>query len=221
MIPISEVFISRQGEGVRAGLRTLFLRVSGCNLVEEHNSPCQYPCDTDYAWYRKQGKMFEVSDIVEQVKMACLVNNINEVCLTGGEPLFHEEIKELTYWLSRWYNLSIETNGSLPIWRDDHIMWSLDIKCPSSGNHQYNNYDNLALLGRKDQVKFIVADQNDIEFAKKVLSGVCFASIVFQPSWKKLSLGELWNMLDDKDLPQCRIGTQLHKIAFPIRKKGV
>lgn len=213
-IPLAESpFVSRQGEGLKTGLRTIFVRISGCNLADLHNSPCQY-CDTSYAWYAKDAKLLlTVDELKQAIDQLATTTKAKEICLTGGEPLSTHGIDELIYWLKRSYNLSIETNGSLPIWSDNHIMWSMDLKCSSSGNEQYNNYDNLKLLTRNDQVKFVIQNKHDFKFATYYTKArVLFANVIFQPAWGKLSPSKLSSWMDeDNDLSHVRLGSQMHK----------
>ena len=225
MLPITEVFISIQGEGYKVGLPTIFVRVAGCNFVldkENGSHPCTY-CDSDYAWNPPEDKItyMEPEEVKEQLKMICMKTQIKEICLTGGEPLcFPDAVKQL---ITRWYNISIETNGSLPIWKSQECAWSMDMKCPSSGNSEYNNYDNLKELLETDQVKFVIGNREDFDFAREiVLSMPVFTNIIFQPVWKKLKLSKLikWT-LQDKNLHSVRIGTQLQKHAWPRKKRRV
>ena len=217
-IPISDIYIGLQGEGIKTGRRTIFVRVAGCNFAIDGH-PCQYPCDTKYAWYPKQGKPYTMDSLIDKVANMSLVNNIKEICLTGGEPLSVPGIRGLIKYL-RGYNLLVETNGSYLIWRNE-CAWSLDIKCPGSGNDRYNNYDNLRLLTPKDQVKFVIANREDYEFAKKVRNGyVCMTNVIFQPAWKILEPRVLaeW-IIDDKF--DVILGLQQHKIIWGSRRRKV
>ena len=133
MIPINEIFISPQGEGIKTGLMTIFIRVSGCSYAEH---PCSY-CDTSYAWYPESGLKSTVERILQNIEPILLRTGVKEICLTGGEPLlYYPEIKSLIHYLGKRYSLSVETNGGHLIWKED-CMWSHDIKCPSSNNAEY------------------------------------------------------------------------------------
>jgi len=221
-IPISETFISPQGEGITVGLMTLFIRVAGCDYAT-NGHPCKY-CDTSYAWKSSNSKMFEVDDIQKQVELTMRTMNLKQVSLTGGEPLsYSPEINSLIHYLGKRFSLSVETNGGHPIWRED-CMWSMDLKCPSSGNTKHNIYSNLKLLTNRDQVKFVVETRDDYNFARDLVkSRVVFANVIFQPSWKLLKHSTLISWIkEDKDLMRIvRVGDQLQKRWYPRLKKGV
>ena len=218
MIPINEVFISPQGEGIKAGLMTLFIRVSGCSYAVEGH-PCSY-CDTRYAWY-KNGKEFSVEKIQEDTEETLLKYDIKEVVLTGGEPLMYSpEINPLIHWLSKRYSLSVETNGGHLIWKEN-CCWSLDTKCPSSNNAEHNLYQNLEMLAQKDQVKFVISNRDDFNFASSIVkSRIVLTNVVFQPAWKLLLHAELIEWVkDDRDLVGVvRIGDQLQKRWYRKRR---
>ena len=220
---ISESFVAPQGEGYMAGIMTLFVRVAGCNFYLDNPShPCAY-CDTGYAWNLSKGKEMTLDEVAQNIDIICMQYGLNHVSFTGGEPLIYEDIKELIYWKSRKYNLTVETNGSISIWKS-HCIWSMDIKTSGSGNSQYNRYENIDLLEAKDQLKFVICDQDDFEFARSIVRPrFILANIVFQPSWKQVSHKDLIGWVkNDKDLAgKVRIGGQYHKYWYPGRKKGV
>ena len=222
MIPISETFISPNGEGIKTGLMTLFIRVAGCDYAMQGHS-CSY-CDTSYAWHPENGKEFTVEQIIEQVEPVLLRIRIREICLTGGEPLaYSPEINSLIHYLGKRYQLSVETNGGHLIWKED-CSWSLDIKCPSSGNSEYNIYDNLSLLTHKDQAKFVIGTRDDFNFARDLVkSRVVLTNVIFQPSYKLLSHAKLidWIKKDRNIAGVVRVGTQCHKVWYPRKKRGV
>jgi len=150
-----------QGEGVLIGTPTVFVRTCGCNLE------CVW-CDTVYA-RKEDGTEMSPSDVLEEVSDYETLF----VCLTGGEPLLQEDVFELIdLFLKNSFHVSIETNGSilledLPC--SDHLLISMDIKCPSSGMSGRMMMENLELLSPADQLKFVVADENDLLYAEKVL----------------------------------------------------
>lgn len=157
---INEIFLSIQGEGRTMGLPTVFVRLSGCNL------DCRW-CDTRYA--EEGGSEMSVDEVMAGVKGY----RTRHVCLTGGEPLWHDETPELiTRLLEEGLQVSLETNGSLSIADlPDHpgLMISMDYKCPSSGMEGRMLLDNLKHLRPKDQLKFVVADKEDLETAEELL----------------------------------------------------
>ena len=229
IIPINEVFTSPNGEGITTGLMTLFIRTAGCNFAIEGH-PCKWNpnenpgCDTPYAWYPNQCKFSATPEqLIQEIDKEMLIAGIREICLTGGEPLYHNGIEEsIKYWDKK-YHLLVETNGSLPIWKSD-ACWSLDIKCPSSNNAEYNYYQNLELLTQKDQVKFIISNRDDFNFARDIVkSRVVLTNVIFQPAWKLLSHAELIEWVkNDRDIAGIvRIGSQNHKYWYPRRKRGV
>ncbi|HQQ25423.1 MAG TPA: radical SAM protein [Methanomassiliicoccales archaeon] len=157
---VNEIFLSIQGEGRTMGLPTVFVRLSGCNL------DCRW-CDTRYA--EEGGSELSVEEVLASVKGY----RARHVCLTGGEPMWHDQTPELiSRLLDEGLQVSLETNGSLSIaGLPDHpgLMISMDYKCPSSGMEERMLLDNLKRLRPKDQLKFVVADREDLERAEDVL----------------------------------------------------
>jgi 7-carboxy-7-deazaguanine synthase len=207
---VNEIFYSIQGEGAWSGTPTIFIRTTGCNLR------CSF-CDTKYAY--EQGTEMSIQEILDEIKKyPC-----RTICLTGGEPLLQKDLQKLIKCLlQKKYRISLEANGSIDIKKfsgKTNVLISLDIKCPSSGMKDYIYLKNISYLNKKDQLKFIIKDKNDISYAKEIIKKYhprC--SVFFQPVWgidpKKLAT---W-ILDD-GLP-VRVGLQLHKIIWG-EKKGV
>ena len=228
-LPVSEIFTSLQGEGWGAGLPTLFIRLAGCNLAIEHGG-CLY-CDTRYAQKPEQGGEMTFDEIFEKVPR----DYPGVICVTGGEPLSHGGIIKFLNRLSDsvggW--ISVETNGSIPIpkmSRDGGLVeiavysslaWSVDIKCPGSGMEEFNYYENIERLHHSDQLKFVIADRKDFDFAKQIMKTYrrCLGRIVFQPAYKLLDPAELakW-ILEDK--LSVKLSLQLQKILWGT-KRGV
>ena len=203
---ISEMFRSLQGEGKLIGVPTVFVRSVGCNL------DCSW-CDTKYSF--SGGEEKTVDEIVS------FIGGCRDVCLTGGEPLLRDEMKELIRrLLSDGHRVSVETNGSVSIADlPDHpgLLVSMDIKCPSSGMTDRMRWDNLSLLKPKDQLKFVVADEADYGFAKGVLERHSpDTEVVFSPvggmDLQPLAERVLADGLDARVLPQ------LHKIIWGDRR---
>ena len=205
---ITEIFYSLQGEGVEIGLPTIFVRTSGCNLK------CTW-CDTRYAW--EEGQEMDVEEIIEIIRdFEC-----NRVCVTGGEPLLQEETLELIENLLEDYMVTIETNGSIDISPliDKDLMISMDYKTPSSKMSDKMIESNLQTLRDKDQLKFIVSDKRDYNFALDVLEKhEIKADIIYQPEGNKnmRKLAE-WILDDSLDV---RLIPQLQKIIWG-GKRGV
>jgi len=218
-VPISEVFFSISGEGTKAGTPTIFVRVAGCNFCEDIIShPCQYPCDTPYAQFRNQGTEMSIKEILGEVAKY----PTKEIILTGGEPLYHQGVISLIARLnSNGYYPEIETNGSLPIWTKHLGRWSLDIKTPLSGNIEYNLYDNLRILRKKDQVKFICGTREDFDFAKMILAKYSTkATVLFQPAWNNLDAKELVEWIK-KEAPFGRLSLQIQKYIYGANRRGI
>jgi len=209
---VSEIFRSIQGEGTRAGWPCVLVRLAGCNLN------CSW-CDTGYA--RAEGKPMSVAEVMETV--AGLQCKLVEV--TGGEPLIQDAAPELLRALcDAGYETLLETNGSVDISSaDPRTVKILDIKCPASGESKSIHWENLGQLIRGDEVKFVIADRRDYDFARTVckehdLPGQ-FA-VTFSPVSERLAAAELarW-ILEDK--LHVRLGLQLHKIIWPGQYRGV
>jgi 7-carboxy-7-deazaguanine synthase len=223
---INEIFYSIQGEGQHIGCPMTFIRVTGCNLR------CSW-CDTQYAY--SEGKELEIQEILDQVSKY----PTNQVCLTGGEPLTQEDAPKLIRHLIELnYIVHLETNGSINIGdlpRSESIRISMDIKCPSSGEEDKMIFSNLELLKHGDQVKFIIADEDDYEYAKQILKKELpdpECGIIFTPCHQPksptnnerersaLSLKSLADMVL-KDGLKVRVLPQLHKIIWPRINRGV
>ncbi len=159
---ITEIFESLQGEGIQIGQPTIFIRLTGCNLR------CKW-CDTQYAY--EEGTEMSISEIIDQInKFTC-----TQICITGGEPLTQNETSDLIDELLKLnYPISLETNGSINIDSvldiHDKIFISMDIKCPSSEMESKMDLSNIKYLKPTDQLKFVIQDMNDYEFAKKILN---------------------------------------------------
>ena len=205
---INEIFYSIQGEGKWMGLPNIFIRTTGCNLR------CSF-CDTTYAY--ETGEEMSIEEIINRIRK----HPCNYVCITGGEPLLQEEIVQLIdVLLEKKYVICLETNGSIDIENlvgKKSLSISLDIKCPSSAMHEKMNFNNVSLLTCNDQLKFIIQNREDYEYAKKNIKKYKPQSaIFFQPIWG-INLKELssWVLNDGLDV---RIGLQLHKIIWGDRK---
>jgi len=166
---ICEYFRSIQGEGLTIGIPTYFIRTAGCNLR------CSW-CDTAYA--QEGGMEMSVKEIME------MVDDTENVCVTGGEPLLQKDMPKLIdKLLKAGKRIVIETNGSQDIsWipKDERIIVSLDVKCPLSGMSEHNLLSNLEHMGKKDQLKFVIGDQVDLNFAiRYIRENKTEANIIF------------------------------------------
>lgn len=144
------------------GTPTVFIRTSGCPLR------CTY-CDTPQAF--DKGEEVSNDEIVERVQKY----RTRDVCLTGGEPLAQKDsLKLIQKLLDSGHSVVVETSGAIPLDEmpcDGNLSISMDIKCPSSGEEGKMLYDNIELLGPTDQLKFVISDDADYEFARKVIEG--------------------------------------------------
>ncbi len=205
---INEIFYSIQGEGNWTGFPNIFIRTSGCNLR------CTY-CDTKYAY--NSYKEMKIKEIINDIKKY----NCNYICITGGEPLIHKEIIDLINNLIRHsYKISIETNGSIdikPLSNIKSLMISLDIKCPSSNMTEKMLYQNIFYLKKQDQIKFVIKDLKDYNFAKKILQkNKINSTIFFQPVWGT-DPNKLINWIL-KDNLNVKLGLQIQKILWNNRR---
>ncbi|HEX4546116.1 MAG TPA: radical SAM protein [Candidatus Acidoferrum sp.] len=229
---ITEIFKSVQGEGTRAGLPCIFVRLTGCNLR------CTW-CDTAYAFHG--GKKMNVGDVVERVDelagrrgaMRGSESAVPLIELTGGEPLLQEEIYPLVEkLLGEGYTVMIETSGERFIGRlPREVIKIVDVKCPDSGEPDTFEMLNLEALTENDEVKFVLSTRRDYEFAKgftqqHALAGrvkqVLFSPVFEDPegNWGGLEPRTLVEWILADELP-VRLGLQLHKFIWHPAAKGV
>jgi len=202
---ISEIFLSLQGESTLVGWPTVFVRLTGCPLR------CQY-CDTEYAF--RGGQIMEAGAVVARVA----AYQVRHVTVTGGEPLAQPACLTL---LSRLcdvgYRVSLETSGALDVSQvDTRVMKVMDLKTPASGELDKNRYQNLDCLAPGDQVKFVICDRADYDWARQVLDeynlpGRC--EVLFSPSAGQQNASRLAEWLLEDRLP-VRFQIQLHKILW-------
>lgn len=202
---ITEIFLSLQGESTRVGLPTVFVRLTGCPLR------CHY-CDTAYAFHG--GKGIDLADVLSQVEKF----GVEHVCVTGGEPLAQRSSLSLMMALcDAGYNVSIETSGALDISAvDPRVSRIVDIKTPASGEVTKNRWDNLGFLHARDEVKFVICNRADYDWACDVLrdrqlSRLC--TVLFSPSHEQLAPADLAQWIVDDRLP-VRFQMQLHKALW-------
>ena len=210
---ISEIFYSIEGEGIEIGRPEIFIRLTGCNLR------CIW-CDTKYAL--ENGKEMSIEEILQEVgKYPC-----KSVSITGGEPLLQKrellelvrQLKALDYWIQ------INTNGTI---FDEEIfglvdLISMDCKCPSSWME--SDHDILRrtkeLFDSKTQFKFVISDEEDYEYAKKIVTSLDASNVVFQPEWNsKKFTGELVDLVKRDNL-NVRVILQQQKMIWVV-KRGV
>lgn len=202
---VSEIFHSLQGESTRAGLPTVFVRLTGCPLR------CVW-CDTSHAF--SGGTTLPIAAILQQVAaFAC-----QTVCVTGGEPLAQAGCLPLLAALcDAGYAVSLETSGALDIGGvDARVSRIVDLKAPGSGESAKNRWENLDLLRPTDELKFVLASRADYDWAVAAcrehrLFGRC--PILFSPVWDSLPPRQLAEWILADRLP-VRMQLQLHKILW-------
>jgi len=208
MLTVNEMFYSLEGEGPYIGIPTFFIRLTGCNLR------CEW-CDTKYSFY--EGEKKEIDSIVDEAQKY----DTKFVCITGGEPLLQKDVYKLMYkLLDIGKSIILETSGSISIQdvpTEDDVFIAMDIKTPSSKMVEHNLYDNIELLGKKDYLKFVIADQKDYEFSKEIIKKYAFeGEIIFQPvgglNLKWLAEKVLTDKINVRVLPQ------LHKMIWGDRR---
>ncbi len=210
---VTEIFYSIQGESTWAGLPCVFVRTTGCNLR------CVW-CDTDYAFYG--GAEISVDKVMAEI--ARVGRGCRLVELTGGEPLLQKDIGELAErLLAGGYTVLCETSGSLDIGiLPDGVIKIMDIKCPGSGEADKNLWTNVAKLKPADEIKFVIRDRSDYEWALRVIAeqGLGGSRVLFSPVWGALELEVLagW-MLDDG--AAARLQPQSHKLIWSPHAGGV
>jgi len=202
---ITEIFYSIQGESRPAGFPTVFVRLTGCPLR------CTY-CDTAYAFHG--GDWLSIKDILAEVQ----TYGASYVCVTGGEPLAQPNCRALLQELcASGYDVSLETSGALDIADiDPRVTVVLDIKTPASGENQRNDLANIELLKAQDQVKFVICDRADYEWATAFdraykLTNKC--TVLFSPAQGDLEARELAEWILEDRL-QVRFQVQLHKYLW-------
>lgn len=202
---ITEIFSSVQGESSRIGLPTVFVRLTGCPLR------CSW-CDTAYAFQGGQSR--SIDDIVSQVQTCGLRN----VCVTGGEPLAQKGcLKLLTRLCDAGFSVSLETSGALDISEvDARVSCIMDLKAPGSGEVERNRLDNIQHLDERDELKFVLADEQDYYWARDMLNTYALTdrcSVLFSPVHESLSARQLAEWIVRDRLP-VRFQLQLHKVLW-------
>jgi 7-carboxy-7-deazaguanine synthase len=205
LLKVSEIFYSLQGETSRVGLPTVFIRLTGCPLR------CVY-CDTAYAF--TGGKNMSLASILERVAEYAPAY----VTVTGGEPLAQKNcLPLLTALCDAGYQVSLETGGALDIGAvDARVMRVVDIKTPASGEVEKNRWENLSLLTRHDEIKFVLCDEDDYQWARQILQQYRLAEkcmVLFSPVHGGLDAAQLAEWILRDRLP-VRMQLQLHKILW-------
>jgi len=213
-LQVNEIFFSIQGESSHAGRPCAFIRLTGCNLR------CSY-CDTTYAY--DKGSWLEIPEIERQIRpFHCRL-----VEITGGEPLLQAQTPELIRTLlDQQYTVLLETNGSMDIGVvDERCIRIVDVKCPYSGESEKNRLENLAIINPNDEVKFVIGNREDFEYAKSIISthlshGNGLKPPLISPVFGRIDPENLarWILEDHLDV---RLQIQLHKVIWGAEKRGV
>lgn len=223
---INEIFSSIEGEGVRMGYLCTFIRTQFCNLK------CSY-CDTLYSLNAKdeKGRQAYRDMTIEDIVRQCHVLGNKRVTLTGGEPLLQSESLELVKQLIKdGFEVNIETNGSVPI--DEYIYMqnmdlskliiTMDWKSPYSGMHDKMLKTNLKLLRSTDVLKFVVADEFDLDDMRIIVdNNNLHCNIFVSPVFGKIEGDEIVEWLKGNNMQNIRVQAQLHKIFWPANMRGV
>lgn len=202
---LTEIFCSIQGEARAMGWPTVFVRLTGCPLR------CGY-CDSAYAFHG--GRKWSLPDILAEVRR----HGTRRVCVTGGEPLAQKPcIHLLTLLCDAGFEVSLETSGALDIGAvDPRVSRVVDLKTPGSGELKRNLYSNIALLTPHDQLKFVLCDRTDYEWARALCAEYALTArceVLFSASQGQLAPGELadWILADRLAV---RLQLQMHKILW-------
>ncbi|HZP46241.1 MAG TPA: radical SAM protein [Candidatus Binataceae bacterium] len=210
---VNEIFYSIQGESTWAGLPCVFIRLTGCNLR------CVW-CDTEYAFY--EGRHLTVAEILTRIRSY----DCRLVEVTGGEPLLQKGVHALfAALLAEGFTVLVETSGERDLAAvDTRVIKIMDLKCPGSGEDGRNRWSNLEALTPRDEIKFVIADRRDYEWARDVirehrLSGRVNA-ILLSPVFGRLNPADLaaWILADR--LP-ARLQHQMHKLLWGPATRGV
>ena len=212
MLKVNEIYKSIQGESSKAGLPCVFVRLTYCNLR------CSY-CDSEYAFY--EGEDFSIDEIIEKVKSY----NCKLVEITGGEPLFQDDVFDLMNKLcDNGFDVMIETSGSLPIKNiDNRVMIIMDLKCPSSKMMKKNLYENINYLKPNDELKFVIGNREDYDWSKEIIAKYEIdkkCKILFSVVFGNLQPVELVNWILEDNL-EVRFQLQMHKFIWDPKQEGV
>jgi 7-carboxy-7-deazaguanine synthase len=233
---LNEMYVSIQGESSLVGLPTVFVRLYACNLR------CQW-CDSMYAVEGGEFTRTSVDDVVRRIGDLAHASGdqqgIRNVCWTGGEPLLQgDSIAAAIRRLPETFIHSFETDGEVDLRAFDALLpeerasgrvrYVMDVKCPGSGMKTEKAFANLGLLREPDEVKFVLANRDDYEFAKRVLSsyGTKAGAVLFSPVTpahkvsKGLDSSRLAEWILEDRLP-VRLQVQLHKLLWPGRERGI
>ncbi len=210
---VNEIFFSIQGESSFAGRQCIFIRLTGCDLR------CSY-CDTQYAFY--EGTEMSIPDILKTVGSF----PAQLVLVTGGEPMLQKSIHDLLgQLLEKRYTVLLETGGHISLAEvDPRVHKIMDFKCPSSGMQSHNDYGNVRYLTRGDEVKFVVGDRLDFDWACEIIRKYDLTSrageVLISPVYQKQAYADAADWVLKCGLA-VRLQLQLQKIIWPDIHRGV
>ena len=212
MLKVNEIFYSIQGESTYAGFPFVFIRLTGCPLR------CSW-CDTQYAY--DEGENKSIDEIIKSIEKF----PTKYVEITGGEPLIQKNTPLLVHaLLNRGYEVFIETSGACDInLVPNTVHRIMDIKCPSSAMTDKMEWQNLQKLSRNDEVKFVIASEEDFNFAVKIINEnkqLLNYPLLISPVWGRVEIQTLADWILESGLP-FRLQLQLHKIIWPELERGV
>jgi 7-carboxy-7-deazaguanine synthase len=213
MLTVNEIFYSIQGESTRAGRPCVFVRLTACDLR------CSW-CDTEYAFY--EGRKMSVDDVVARV----IEHQCDLVEITGGEPLLQEDVYPLmNRLLQAGRTVMLETGGHRSIERvPAEVLKIVDVKCPGSGESEKNDWSNLDRLAPHDEVKFVIRDRRDYEYAHEILCRYDLpsraAAVLLSPVHGVLDPRVLSEWMLADHLP-ARLQLQIHKLVWEPDRRGV
>jgi 7-carboxy-7-deazaguanine synthase len=213
MLTINEIFYSIQGESTFVGRPCVFVRLTACDLR------CSW-CDTPYAFH--EGRKVSVEEVLQEVeKYGCPL-----VEVTGGEPLLQDDVYPLMErLLERGRTVLLETGGQIDISRvPGKVVKVMDVKCPGSGEAGKNHWENIDRLGSRDQVKFVIKDREDYEYARDVVQRRALerrcAAVLFSPVHGALDPKQLSEWVLQDRVP-ARVQLQIHKYIWGADVRGV
>lgn len=221
-LPMVEIFETVEGEGTRAGFPTVFVRLYGCNLR------CTW-CDTPYSYApAKPERTMSIAEIVDEVRGF----GSRRICLTGGEPLMYGErsaaLIEALLKVDGLEDLHVETNGAIElapfIERIDSplVRYIMDYKLSGSKEQERMVTENIPLLRECDELKFVIADDDDFEEACAVLDKHAIrAQVLFSPVWETMPPDKLVRLMLERQLANVKLNIQLHKVIWDPAMRGV
>ena len=215
---ITEIFHSIQGESTWSGVPCTFVRLTGCPLR------CTW-CDTEYAFHG--GTRMTFAEILEEVGR----HPATVVEITGGEPLAHRGSVDLAHLLlDEGYTVLIETSGAFDVSPlDDRVHKIMDLKCPGSGESHRNRWENLPHLTDRDEIKFVIRDRDDYEWARSTIEERALNRQVEEGSLRALLMSPVWGEMEPEPLASwiledglpVRFQLQVHKLIWGADAKGV